>query len=113
MDLSQMVSERIWMVRNMAIFISMVVLTIMAVRFRDYNLINNSLLEEIKRQNLELKKSMENFQVGNKMMSQNIPVKGVDTLDGHFSPLSDMLAEDTGFIGDEEDFSDTDSDSFN
>eukprot|EP00092_Neocalanus_flemingeri_P040439 GFUD01044040.1.p1 GENE.GFUD01044040.1~~GFUD01044040.1.p1 ORF type:complete len:549 (+),score=224.27 GFUD01044040.1:102-1748(+) len=111
LDLSQVVSDRVWMVRNMAIFISLVVLTVMAVRFRDLNLVNNSLLEEIKRQNLELKKSMENFQVVNKM--KNGPVSTVDTLDGHFSPLSDMLGEDTGFIGDEEDFSDTDSDSFN
>jgi len=113
-DLSQMVSQRIWMVRNMAIFISFVVLTFMAIRFRDYNVMNNCLLEEIKRQNLELKKSMETFQVGSKMKltSQNIATNCVDTLDSRFSPLSDMLAEDTGFIGDEEDFSDTDSDSF-
>ena len=114
MDLSQMVSERIWMVRNMAIFISFVVLTIMAIRFKDINLVNNSLLEEIKRQNLELKMSMENFQAVSKT-SQDIPRghhDGVDTLDGHFTPLSDMLAEDTGFNGDEEEFSDTDSDSF-
>eukprot|EP00092_Neocalanus_flemingeri_P104956 GFUD01134475.1.p1 GENE.GFUD01134475.1~~GFUD01134475.1.p1 ORF type:complete len:549 (+),score=210.84 GFUD01134475.1:102-1748(+) len=114
-DLSQIVSGRIWLVRNMAIFVSIVVLTFMAVRFRDLNVVNNSLLEEIKRQNLELKKSMENFQVGNKMRSssQNIPINSVDTLDGHFSSLSNMLAEDAGFIGDEEDYSDTDSDSFN
>jgi len=115
MDLSQMVSERVWMVRNMAIFISIMVLSVMAVRFRDYNLINNSLLEEIKRQNLELKKAMETFQVVNKFRpnAQSMDMNGVDTLDSHFTPLSDMLAEDTGFIGDEEDFSDTDSDSFN
>jgi len=86
----------------------------MAIRFKDLNLINNSLLEEIKRQNLELKMSMENFQAGSKT-SQDIPRghhEGVDTLDSHFTPLSDMLAEDTGFNGDEEEFSDTDSDSF-
>ena len=112
LDLSQMVSDRIWLVRNMAIFISIVVLTVMAIRFKDLNLLNNCLLEDIKRQNFELKKSMENFQVGNKL-SQNIPMNSVDTLDGHFIPLSYMLAEDTGFNGDEEDFSDNDSDSFN
>merc|ERR1719470_712901 len=112
-DISQVVSERIWMVRNMAIFISFVVLANMAIRFKDLNLINNSLLEEIKRQNLDLKMSMENFQAVSKS-SQDTPRghEGVDTLDSHFTPLSDMLAEDTGFNGDEEDFSDTDSDSF-
>ena len=59
-------SSRIWLVRNMAIAISVIVLTFMAVRFKDYNVLNIRLLEEIKRQNLELKKSMENFQVDNK-----------------------------------------------
>ena len=110
MDLSQMISERIWMVRNMAIFISIAVLTSMSIRFKDSNLINNSLLEEIKWQNLELKITMENFQAGSKT-SQDIPRghhDGVDTLDGnHFTPMSDMLAEYTGCNGDEEGFSDS------
>jgi len=110
MDLGQLVSERIWLVRNMAIAISIAVLVVMAIRFKDLNLINNSLLEEIKKQNLDLKMSMQNFKVvANE--NQNIPKAGVDTLDSYFTPLSNMLAEDTGFNGDEEDFSD-DSDSF-
>ena len=90
----------------MTIFISIMVLAVVAIRFKDFNLLDNCLLEEIKRENLELKNSMESFQVGNKM-SQNIPTKSVETLDGHFIPLSDMLAEDTGFNGDKEDFSDS------
>jgi len=109
-DFSQIVNERVWVVRNMSILISVVVLVVRTIRFKDLNLINNSLLEEIKRQNLEMKRSMENFQVSNKL-PHNIAT--VDTLDGHFTPLSDMLAEDAGFIGDEEDFSEEDSDSFN
>jgi hypothetical protein len=40
------------------------VLTTFALKFKDYNLINNTLLQEIKKQNLELKRSMETFQVG-------------------------------------------------
>jgi hypothetical protein len=39
------------------------VLTTFALKFKDYNLINNTLLQEIKKQNLELKRSMETFQV--------------------------------------------------
>jgi len=108
MDLGQLVSERIWMVRNTAIFISIAVLIFMAIRFKDLNLINNSLLEEIKKQNLELKMSMQTFQVGDKER-RSIPRPGMDTLDSYFTPLSDMLAEDTGFNGDEEDYSDSDS----
>ena len=109
-DLSQMVSDRVWMVRNISIFISILVLVVMTIKFKDLNLINNCLLEEIRRQNQELKRSMESFQVYNKM-SDGIR-SAVDTLDGHFVPLSDMLAEDTGYI-DDEDISDDDSDSFN
>jgi len=109
-DLSQIVNDRVWMVRNISIFISILILVVMTIKFRDLNLINNCLLEEIKRQNQELKRSMETFQVDKKMSHDTRP--SVDTLDGHFVPLSDMWAEDTGYI-DEEDISDDDSDSFN
>jgi len=109
-DLSQIVNDRVWMVRNISIFISILVLVVMTIKFKDLNLINNCLLEEIKRQNQELKRSMETFQVDNKMSHDIRP--SVDTLDGHFVPLSDMWAEDTGYI-DDEDVSDDDSDSFN
>jgi len=44
--------------------LSILVVTTFALKFKDYNLINNTLLQEIKKQNLELKRSMENFQVG-------------------------------------------------
>jgi hypothetical protein len=40
------------------------VLTTFALKFKDYNKINNTLLQEIKKQNLELMRSMETFQVG-------------------------------------------------
>jgi len=111
-DISEMVNRRVWMVRNAAIFMSIFLMSVMAMKFKDFNLINNALLEEIKKQNFELKRSMETFQVGNKL-SQAISTGTVDVLDGHLHSISNMLAEDTGFVGDEEDFSDTDSDSFN
>jgi len=111
-NISQVLSQRIWMVRNMAIFISIVVLTLKAMKFKDINIINNYLLEEIKRQNLELKKSMENFQVVNKM-SGHIQNLNVDTLDGNFRSVSRLLEEDTGYQGNEEDLSDDESGSFN
>ena len=87
-------------------------------RFKDYNLINNRLLEDIQKQNLELKRSMETFKIDNKnSYNQQKPGSGYfDTLDGlgHLK-LKEMLEEDTGWQGDEEDdFSDNDSDdSFN
>jgi hypothetical protein len=114
MDLSQVVHHRVWMVRHVAIGLGTIILAIIAIKFKDYNKINNTLLEEIKRQNLELKRSMETFQVGNKPpVPLNSFPGSVDTLDGLLSPLSQLLAEDTGFAGDEENYSDEDSDSFN
>ena len=94
---SQVLSQRIWMVRNMAIFVSLVLLTMKALKFKDLNLINNSLLEEIKRQNLELKKAMETFQVVHKTTGGSIYNLHVDTLDGKFKSISSLLEEDTGY----------------
>jgi hypothetical protein len=50
------------------------VLTTFALKFKDYNLINNTLLQEIKKQNLELKRSMETFQVGESHAGMETPV---------------------------------------
>lgn len=43
--------------------VCMFVLLVFVYRFKDYNVINNSLLQEIKKQNQELKRSMEMYQV--------------------------------------------------
>ena len=48
---------------NYALGLSVMLLTVFIIKFKDYNVINNSLLQEIKKQNLELKRSMETFQV--------------------------------------------------
>ena len=56
----------------------------MAIKFKDLNLIDNCQLEDIKRQNLELKRSME---VVNKM-NPRIPQINVDSLNGNFRPHS-------------------------
>jgi hypothetical protein len=50
------------------------VLTAFALKFKDYNLINNTLLQEIKKQNLELKRSMETFQVRESYAGMGTPV---------------------------------------
>jgi len=116
MNLSGLVHDRVWLCRQVAIAVAAVVLAVVAVRFKDYNKINNQLLEEIRRQNLELKQNMESFQVSGRSRA------GADTLDGAAlegsrasltSHLNQLLAEDTGFVGDEEDFSEDEEDSFN
>ena len=118
-QLGELVTARVWMVRNAAVFISFLTLAVMAIRFKDYNMINNQLLEEIRRQNLDLKMSMENYQADtrNKYNMSRRPY--VDSLDGHghhqLPPdIQAMLGEDTGYRGDEEEeeYSDSD-DSFN
>ena len=120
-ELGEMVSGRIWMVRNVTVLLSFLILAVMAVRFRDYNLINNQLLEEIRKQNLDLKRSMENYQADSRDKYNLGRRQFVDSHDGQSQPqlhLSEdiraMLSEDTGYRGDEEDdeYSDSD-DSFN
>ena len=113
MNLSQLVNDRIWMARQTAIAMSIVVLAVISYMFKDYNKINNQLLEEIRRQNFELKRNMESFQVEGRLRTS-----GQDSLDtggnsttfaSLSSHLDQLLAEDTGFVGDEED-SDSDED---
>ena len=75
--------------------------------YKDLSMINNSLLEEIKRQNLELKMSMENFQVDNKADVQSVNCTKYSNFEQ--PSIHALLSEDTGFKGDELDFSDSDS----
>ena len=53
-------------IRNSTVLISYVTLVIMAIRFKDYNLINNKLLEDMQPGNLELNRSMETFKLDNR-----------------------------------------------
>ena len=51
--------------------------------------------------------------MASKPINDRLRINRWSLLDGHLIPLSDMLAGDTRLNGDEEDFSDNDSDSFN
>ena len=108
MKLGEMVSERVWMVRNITALIGFFTLTVMAFRFKDYHLINHQLLEEIRRQNVDLKMSMEQQQVENRNKYNMSKRPWVDSLDGHGQPqvlspdIQALLSEDTGYRGDEE-----------
>lgn len=116
--LSEVIYDRVWMTRQFTIGLSIFILTTFALKFKDYNLINNTLLQEIKKQNLELKRSMETFQVRTR---EKFRYSG-DTVDAGailWPPsIQSLLAEDTGFQGDEEEEDDDDdvsdnSESFN
>ena len=98
LDIREMVNQRVWIVRNSAVLLSFVTLIIMAIRSKakDYNRINNKLLEDIQKQNLELKRSMETF----KLDIRNSFGIG-DSLDGLTQlKLRKILDQDTAWEGD-------------
>ena len=101
-DTSGLLSRRIWLLRNTTAFMAFMTVILMAARFKDYNKINNYLLEEIKNQNLELKSRMESF-------SLDQTDRGSKT--DYMETIEALLAEDTGFDGDEEDWADDSEDS--
>ena len=118
-EMNELINQRVWMVRNCTVLVCFVTLVLTAIRFKDYNLINNKLLEDIQRQNLELKRYMETSKLENKNSYHQTKLAPgyYDTLDGLGQlKLREMLEEDAGWQGGDEDeeFSDNDSeDSFN
>ena len=118
-EMNELINQRVWMVRNCTVLVCFVTLVLTAIRFKDYNLINNKLLEDIQRQNLELKRYMETSKLENKNSYHQTKLGPgyYDTLDGLGQlKLREMLEEDAGWQGGDEDeeFSDNDSeDSFN
>ena len=51
-------------VRHSSLALSVLLLVVTALRYKDYTLLNNSLLEDIRRQNMEMRRTMEDLQVG-------------------------------------------------
>ena len=112
--LTEMMNQRVWWLRNATVLVSFLTLVTMALRFKDYNLINNQLLEDIQKQNQEIKRSMEEYKIDNRNSFYNSRSSFYDTLDGQDRDLlRSMLNEDTGFQGDEEenDYDDNSDDS--
>ena len=62
-DLPQVISYRIWMARKISIVFAIVVLTYFGYAFKDYNVMNNKLLQDIQRQNMELRRSLDLLQI--------------------------------------------------
>ena len=97
-----------WLVRNITAVVGLVLLTLIAARYRDYNKINNSPLQVIKRQNLEMRNRMESFSNLDQPDHSNPHSRRNEILGGNIEAL---LAEDTGFDGDEEDWEEDSDDS--
>jgi len=103
---AELIYSRVWLARHFSLAVSAVILAVKAVMYRDYNVINNNLLQEIKKQNLEMKKQMEIFQVGGRRPTVDITDSVYPVIAGY-----DPNNEDTGFEGDEDDWSEDETDS--
>ena len=62
-DLPQIISARIWYARKLTCVLAAALLTYFAYTFKDYNVMNNKLLHDIQRQNIELRKSLDTLQI--------------------------------------------------
>merc|ERR1719210_2874073 len=59
----QIISIRIWFARKLTCVVATVILSYFAYVFEDYNVMNNKLLQDIQRQNFELRKSLDALQI--------------------------------------------------
>ena len=62
-DLPQIISTRIWFARKLTCIVAVIILSYFAYMFKDYNVMNNKLLQDIQQQNMELKKSLAALQI--------------------------------------------------
>ena len=107
-DISGLLARRVWLVRNTTAVVGLALVSLVAARYRDYNKINNSLLQEIRRQNLEMRSRMESFSSLDQADHGNPHSRRNYVLGANIEAL---LAEDTGFDGDEEDWEEDSDDS--
>ena len=107
-DVSSLLARRVWLVRNITAVLGLMLVALVAARYRDYNKMNNSLLQEIRRQNLEMRSRMESFSNLDQADYGNSHSRRNDIFGGNIEAL---LSEDTGFDGDEEDWEEDSDDS--
>ena len=100
-DISGLLARRVWLVRNITAVLGLMLVGLVAARYRDYNKMNNNLLQEIKKQNLEMRNRMESFNNLDQTDHGTPHTRRNYILGGNIEAL---LAEDTGFHGDEEDW---------
>ena len=107
-DIPQIISYRIWFARKLTCLTATVILSYFAYVFEDYNVMNNKLLQDIQRQNLELRKSLDALQLShyqNSALSQSSFLR----MGEHQHTFSDVdVTDDTTRVN--EDINDSDSD---
>ena len=110
-ELPETLHYRIWIIRKLSIFLCFCVSGFIAYNFVDYNRVNNKLLEDIRKQNADLKMKMEMMQVDNRnkhYRSTNDvrpPPSAFDHLDGHELKANET---DAGNLPDSDNSSDDD-----
>jgi hypothetical protein len=79
---------RVWLARKIALLVSGIVLAYSALNFKDYNVINYQLLQDIRKQNAELTKAVELMKSG-PTTHDVIDHHGAQVLDDHREDMAD------------------------
>ncbi len=79
--LSDLLYHRVWLLRKASMSLSCLVTAYFACAFVDYNRVNHRLLEDIHRQNAELRRRMEDVQVATRARG-HVGASGDDEEDG-------------------------------
>ncbi len=115
-ELPEIIYERIWLVRKLSVFACFCVTGFVAYNYVDYNKVNNRLLEDIRKQNADLKRDMERIQLGYKTNNYSAAVKDVhDGSEFSEKALVDPITggkDDEGELGGDESSDDDDTLSF-
>ncbi len=109
---SELIYARIWILRYTTVFICFVVTFFCAYKFVDYDKVNNRLLEDIRKQNADLKQEMKLFQLSSSHTRNDSTLSKFDLTDGmkNLDPYTglEQIGIDTGELADD---SDSDNDS--
>lgn len=108
-DLPERIYARIWLLRQLSMLVCLCITGYTAYKFVDYNKVNNRLLEDIRKQNAELKQRMELMQVDGRRTNAG----SVSVIDGPEAPdfhLRHLVDEGTGMDGGDDADADSDDD---
>ncbi|XP_059092170.1 uncharacterized protein LOC131887571 [Tigriopus californicus] len=107
-DLPETIYFRIWLMRKLVVFLCVCLTGYVAVNYVDYNVVNNKILEDIRKQNADLKLNMETIHVANRYSK---PPQPKDVLDGNGPLLEDPFTGNFTDPGNWADRSENDDDS--
>ena len=95
-DMPQIISSRIWFARKLTCVVATIILSYFAYVFEDYNVMNNKLLQDIQRQNFELRKSLDALQISHYQNSSLTSQPNLYRNGDHLHTFSDIdVTDDT------------------